>query len=142
VWVSADKVLRPALTHEFDISSIRNSRFRYLFGSRQTVRRGSDIVLRMQQHTHMDPDIELDFIREFSVTGGLLNGLNFDDRRERIRVLIYTEHLLHKPFRDSGLDYGQAYERCYGRPIEMRVTPIRREPRPSVLAVAAMVLSE
>jgi hypothetical protein len=95
----------------------------------------------MQQHTHTDPDIELDFIREFAVSGGLF-GLSFDDRRERIRVLIYTEHLLRKPFRDSGLDYGQAYERCYGRSIEMRCTPIRREPRPSSLALAARVFSE
>ena len=39
-----------------------------------------------------DRDLELDFIREFAVGG------------------------------DSGLGYGQAYQHCYGRPIEMRRT--------------------
>jgi hypothetical protein len=83
----------------------------------------------MQQFTDLDPDIELDFIREFSVGGGLHKGLSFNERRERIRVLIYTEQLLHKPFRESGLNYAQAYERCYGMPIEMRGAPVKREPR-------------
>jgi hypothetical protein len=76
---------------------------------------------------HLDRDLELDFIREFAVGGELLKCSSVDDRRERIRVAIYTRQLLHKRFRDSGMDYGQAYERCYGRPIEMRRTE-RQEP--------------
>ncbi len=68
-----------------------------------------------------DRDLELDFIREFAV-GGDLKDSRSDDRRERIRLAIYGRNLLHEPFRDSGLDYGQAYQRCYGRPIEMRRT--------------------
>jgi hypothetical protein len=77
--------------------------------------------------TRLDQDLELDFIREFAV-GGELKGSSADDRRERIRVKIYGSNLLHQPFRDSGMDYGQAYRRCYGRPIEMRRT-VRQEPR-------------
>ena len=75
---------------------------------------------------HLDRDLELDFIREFAVGGELLKGSSTDDRRERIRLAIYCGNLLHQPFRDSGMDYGQAYQRCYGRPIEMRRT-VRHE---------------
>jgi len=66
-----------------------------------------------------DQDLDLQFIREFAVGGDLLGG-SINDRRERIRVAIYRRNLLHVPFRDSGMDYGQAYERCYRQPIEMR----------------------
>jgi hypothetical protein len=72
-----------------------------------------------------DRDLDQEFIREFAVGGDLLNG-SFVDRRERIRVAIYRSNLLHVPFRDSGMDYGQAYEFCYRRPIEMRST-VREE---------------
>jgi hypothetical protein len=84
---------------------------------------------------HADRDLELDFIREFAVGGVLLNGSSVDDRRERIRVAIYGRNLLHEPFRDSGMDYGQAYHRCYGRPIEMRRT-VRHEPKSEPLIAA------
>jgi hypothetical protein len=83
----------------------------------------------------VDRNLELDFIREFSVGGELLKGSSVDDRRERIRVAIYGHHLLHKPFRDSGMDYEQAYQRCYGRPIEMRRT-VRHEPKPETTPAA------
>lgn len=76
---------------------------------------------------HIDRDLELDFIREFAV-GGDLKGSSVDDRRERIRVAIYGRNLLHEPFRNSGMNYGQAYHRCYGRQIEMRRT-VRHEPK-------------
>jgi hypothetical protein len=76
----------------------------------------------------LDRELELDFIREFAVGGELPRGKNVDERRERIRVAIYGHNLVHAPFRDSGMDYAQAYECCYGRPIEMRRTA-RREPR-------------
>jgi hypothetical protein len=81
---------------------------------------------------HVDRNLELDFIREFAVRGELLKGSSVDDRRERIRLAIYGRNLLHEPFRDSGMDYGQAYQRCYGRPIEMRRT-VRHEPKPETL---------
>jgi hypothetical protein len=77
----------------------------------------------------LDPDLELDFIREFAVGGELINCSSVEDRRERIRVAIYGRDLLHEPFQDSGMDYGQAYQCCYGRPIEMRRT-VRHEPKP------------
>jgi hypothetical protein len=82
----------------------------------------------MQQLTHLDQDLELEFIREFAVHGEMLKGSNVDDRRERIRVAIYTQNLVHKPFRDSGMDYAAAYQQCYRRPIEMRRT-VRHEPK-------------
>ena len=66
-----------------------------------------------------DQDLDREFVREFAV-GGELVGSSISDRRERIRVAIYRRNLLHSPFRDSGMDYGQAYECCYRRPIEMR----------------------
>jgi hypothetical protein len=72
--------------------------------------------------THFDRELELDFIREFAVGGQLINSSSADSRRERIRVAIYGSKLLHEPFRDTGMDYAQAYQRCYGRPIEMRRT--------------------
>jgi integrase len=81
-----------------------------------------------------DRDLELDFIREFAVSGELLKGSS-DDRRERIRVAIYRCNLLREPFRDSGMDYGQPYQRCYGRPIEMRRT-VRHEPKSEPLIAA------
>jgi hypothetical protein len=68
---------------------------------------------------HLDRELEIEFIREFSV-GGCLTGLSLIDRSERIRVAIYAGKLVRAPFRDSGMDYGQAFARCFGRPIEMR----------------------
>jgi hypothetical protein len=82
----------------------------------------------MQQLLRLDRDLELEFIREFAVHGELLRGANVDDRRERIRVAIYANKLERALFRDSGVDYGQAYLRCYGRPIEMR-RAVRHEPK-------------
>jgi hypothetical protein len=70
--------------------------------------------------THVDRDLELDFIREFSTGGELLQGLSADNRRERIRVAIYTEKLPHMLFRDGPMTYAEAYAECYGRPLEMR----------------------
>jgi hypothetical protein len=68
-----------------------------------------------------DLDLNMEFIREFAVGGELLGG-SIADQQEHIRVAIYRLNLLHAPFRDSGMDYGQAYEYCYRRPIEMRRT--------------------
>jgi hypothetical protein len=88
------------------------------------------MLWRMQQITHLDWDIELEFIREFSVNGEFLKAWNVDERRERIRIAIWNNKLERAPFRDSGMNYGQAYERCYGRPIEMRAS-VRPQARAS-----------
>jgi hypothetical protein len=74
----------------------------------------------------VDLDLELDFIREFSTGGELLQGLSVDVRRERIRVAIYTHKLVHMLFRDGPMTYAEAYAECYGRPLEMR-SIVRRE---------------
>jgi hypothetical protein len=78
---------------------------------------------------HLDRDLELEFIREFSAGGELLKGLSIDDRRERIRVAIYTQKLPHLFFRDGPMTYAQAYAKCSGRPLEMRRL-VRPQPRP------------
>jgi hypothetical protein len=77
---------------------------------------------------HVDPDLELDFIREFSTGGESLQGLSADGRRERIRVAIYTHKLVHTLFRDGPMTYAEAYAECFGRPLEMR-SVVRREPK-------------
>jgi hypothetical protein len=69
---------------------------------------------------HVDRDLELDFIREFSTGGELLKDLSVDDRRERIRVAIYTQKLPHVLFRDGPMTYAEAYAECFGRPLDMR----------------------
>jgi hypothetical protein len=77
---------------------------------------------------HVDRDLELDFIREFSTGGELLKALSVDIRRERIRVAIYTQKLPHLPFRDGPMTYAEAYAECYGRPLEMR-SVVRHQPK-------------
>jgi hypothetical protein len=76
----------------------------------------------------VDRELELDFIREFSAGGELLKGLSVDDRRERIRVAIYTQKLPHLLFRDGPMTYAEAYAECYGWPLEMRRN-VRHEPK-------------
>jgi hypothetical protein len=78
--------------------------------------------------THVDWDLELDFIREFTTGGELLKGLSVDDRRERIRVAIYTHKLSHTLFRDGPMNYAEAYEKCFARPLEMR-RDVKRVPK-------------
>jgi hypothetical protein len=68
----------------------------------------------------VDRDLELDFIREFSTGGELLKGLSVANRRERIRVAIYTHKLPHMLFRDGPMTYAEAFAECFGRPLEMR----------------------
>jgi hypothetical protein len=76
----------------------------------------------------VDRDLELDFIREFSTGGELLKGLSVDNRRERIRVAIYTQKLPHSFFRDGPMTYAEAYAECFGRPLEMR-SAVRHQPK-------------
>lgn len=71
-----------------------------------------------------DADIELEFIREFSVAGNAIGTcLSSEDKRERIRVAIYAGQLHDQAFRDSGMTYAAAYRKCYGRTLEMRRRP-------------------
>jgi hypothetical protein len=70
--------------------------------------------------THVDRDLELDFIREFATGGELFSGMSVDGRRERIRVAIYTHKLAHTQFRDGPMTYAEAYSECFRRPLEMR----------------------
>jgi hypothetical protein len=79
----------------------------------------------------VDRELELDFIREFSAGGELLRGLSVDDRRERIRVAIYTQKLPHMLFRDGPMTYAEAYAECFGRPLEMRRV-VRHQPKSKV----------
>jgi hypothetical protein len=74
----------------------------------------------------LDRDLELDFIREFSTGGESLKRLSIVERRERIRLAIYTHKLAHIRFRDGPMNYAEAYAECFGRPLEMRRT-IRHE---------------
>jgi hypothetical protein len=85
---------------------------------------GNDFALAESEGmlTHVDRDLELDFIREFSTGGELLMGLGGDVRRERIRVAIYTHKLAHMLFRGGPMTYAEAYAECFGWPLEMRRT--------------------
>ena len=77
---------------------------------------------------HVDRELELDFIREFSTGGELLKDLSDVNRRERIRVAIYTQKLPHMLFRDGPMTYAEAYAECFGRPLEMR-RAVRDQPK-------------
>ena len=56
-----------------------------------------------------------------------MKDISAEDRRERIRVAIYTQKLAQMLFRDGPMTYAEAYASCYGRPLEMRRT-VRSEP--------------
>lgn len=85
---------------------------------------------------HVDRDLEMDFIREFSTGGELLKALSVDLRRERIRVAIYTQKLPHMPFRDGPMNYAEAYAECYGQPLEMR-SAVRQPPKAETVRSSA-----
>jgi hypothetical protein len=88
--------------------------------------------------TVRDHEIELQFIREFSVGGNQLGAcLSSEDRRERIRVAIYQNKLHDKIFRDSEITYAAAYRLCYGKALEMR-----RWPRVDVAMVPTPLIDE
>ena len=79
-------------------------------------------------------DIELAFIREFSVGGVALSGaMSSEARRDRIRLEIYRHQRGDLPLQDSGMTYSQAYRKAYGRPIEMRLMPRAPLPNPNLL---------
>jgi hypothetical protein len=77
---------------------------------------------------HVDRELELDFIREFSAGGELLKGLSLNTRRERIRVAIYSQKLPDSLFRDGPMTYAEAYAECFGQPLKMR-SVVRPQPK-------------
>jgi hypothetical protein len=83
-----------------------------------------------------DSDTELAFVRVLSVHGlKLAGGISQEDRRERIRVAILTHKLTGKTFAmgpQRAETYGQAFERCYHRPLEMRRMQRDTDHRPTV----------
>lgn len=79
-------------------------------------------------------DIEMAFMRILSTNGLILSGaISPEDRRERIRVTIMQRGIKDKPF-DAQLTYGQAFERCYQRAVEMRRVQ-RADPAPQPMVV-------
>jgi hypothetical protein len=68
----------------------------------------------------MREDIEMAFIRELSTGGLILSGeISPEDRRERIRIAIHQRGLKDLMF-EPGMSYGQAFEICFRRSVEMR----------------------
>jgi hypothetical protein len=86
------------------------------------------LAQRRQRHMSVDFGLELEFIREFAVAGMLHGVSDTHARREHIRVSIYKLNLVEKPFRDTGFNYAQAYQHCFGMPLEMRRT-VRVKPQ-------------
>jgi hypothetical protein len=72
-----------------------------------------------------DPDTEMAFIRTLSVHGLILSGnISQEDKRERIRTAILSQHLERHCFNAlSSETYAEAFRRCYGRSLEMRRVP-------------------
>jgi hypothetical protein len=78
-------------------------------------------------------DIDLALTREFWRHGEQpVSAPSSLERRNRIRVSILRDRRERVPFYDSGLNYMQAYQLCYGIALELRRFP--REP-PRVLHV-------
>lgn len=84
----------------------------------------------MPKTDYVDRDLELAFIREFSVGGLSLVPMSADERRERIRVAIYAQKRDREMVFGTQMTYSEAYEKCYRRKLEMRRFP-RDQPIPS-----------
>jgi len=85
-----------------------------------------------------DFDTQMAFIRALSAHGLRLYGdMSNEDTRERIRVTIMSRKLENKHFAvgpDHTMEtYGQAFERCYRRKVEMR--RMQRDPEPHLAEV-------
>lgn len=82
-----------------------------------------------------DLDTEMAFVRALSVHGVKLSGeMSNEDRRERIRVAILNQELADKKFAHGPLrtmeTHREAFERCYGRSLDMRRMQRDAEGRP------------
>lgn len=66
-------------------------------------------------------DIELSFIREFSMAGNLIGKTaSRVERRERVRQAIYLGARTDTQFYDSGMTYAEAFRTCYGERLDRR----------------------
>jgi hypothetical protein len=66
-------------------------------------------------------DIEVAFIREFSVLGANLGSTNSPQMRsERVRLEILRNEREDRPFHDAGITYREAYRECFGRILDVR----------------------
>lgn len=74
------------------------------------------------------PDIETEFIREFSTLDNVnLGKQDRPERQERIRRAIYREGKANEPFRDSGMTYAEAFQALYRSNLDTRRL-VRPEP--------------
>jgi hypothetical protein len=66
-------------------------------------------------------DIELAFVREFSVSGNLIGmTASRTERRERVRQAIYVSDKANERFHDPTMSYSDAFRRCYGERLDRR----------------------
>lgn len=66
-------------------------------------------------------DIEMALVRILATDGLLLSGISAEDKRERIRLAILQRGLSNRAWPlDGHMTYGQAFEHCYKRQVEMR----------------------
>ena len=83
----------------------------------------------------MYSDIEMSFIRTFSVNGVILSGaVSVEERRERIRLAILQQKLAVEKYSNQ-LTFAQAYQRCYDRPLDMRRVARDEHQRPTDILV-------
>jgi hypothetical protein len=70
----------------------------------------------------MTPDeIELSFVREFSVAGNSIGmTASRTERRERVRQAIYINDKANEKFHDPTMTYCEAFRRCYGERLDRR----------------------
>jgi hypothetical protein len=67
-------------------------------------------------------DIELAFVREFSVSGNLIGmTVSRNERRERVRQAIYVSDKANERFHDPTMTYSEAFRICYGERLDRRV---------------------
>ncbi len=67
-------------------------------------------------------DIELAFIREFSLAGNLIGKtVARMERRERVRQAIYAGRLINAQFYEEPMNYAEAFRVCYGERLDRRV---------------------
>lgn len=66
-------------------------------------------------------DIELSFIREFSMAGNLISKTTSKaERRERVRQAIYVNCRMGELLAGSNMTYVEAFRLCYGERLNRR----------------------
>jgi len=86
-------------------------------------------------------DIEMAFTRILSSGGLILSGagISTEQKRERIRIAIMQRGIKDAPFDDS-MTYGEAFHRCFARPLELRRVPREYQRPPSAIPWAVVEL--